>query len=96
MNISIYDDTILEDTETFQIVLTSSDAAVRVVQSSCIVYILDDDSVRISLKERRITVSESEGLVSSDACVLLDGRIQHDIVVTLETQPISAKSEWIF
>ena len=96
INISIYNDSILEDTETFQIVLTSSDAAVRVVQSSSIVYILDDDSVRVSLPRRRINVSESDGLVSSAACVLLDGLIQQDIEVTLETQPRSAESEWIF
>lgn len=90
VNISISNDTILEDTEYFDVVLNSSDSSVRVIQGESRVYIIDDDGVRVGLTERALTVSEGDGQ-SSRVCVELVGRIQGDIQVILETQANSAQ-----
>lgn len=94
VSISIPNDTILEDTEKFQVALNSSDETVRIVQGASTVYIIDDDNVRVSLEKRVVTVSERDGLVRSAVCVSLVGRTQQNIEVTLETQPTTAESEW--
>ena len=54
------------------------------------VYILDDDGVRISLENRRVSVSESSASGGLEMCVTLEGRTQKDIQVTLVTQQGSA------
>ena len=90
-NISIFNDSILEDTEEFQVLLTSSDPAVRIVRNVSTVYIIDDDGVRISLTMREVTVLESNEL--PDVCVELEGLIQRSISVALKTEPGSAESK---
>lgn len=91
-NISISNDSILEDTEHFDVALSSEDPAVRVTQGSSRVYILDDDGVRVGLRERDIVVPEGEGQ-TIPLCLEIAGRFQSSINVTLESQSDSAQGE---
>lgn len=89
--ISISNDTLLEDTESFNVMLSSSDSAVHISQGASTVYILDDDQVRLGLKEGTVTVSEDSQFIP--VCVELVGRTQEVIEVVVETQPGSAQGE---
>lgn len=90
VTIAISNDTILEDTEYFDVLLASPDSTVRVVQGESRVYIIDDDGVRVGLTERALALSEGDGQ-SLSVCVELVGRIQDSIEVVLETQANSAQ-----
>lgn len=93
VNISISNDTILEDTESFEVSLASSPSSpVRITQGVSIVYIIDDDGVRIGLKERTIVVPEG-GPQHIPICVEMVGRFQQSIEVVLESQPGTAHGE---
>lgn len=89
VTIEISNDTLLEDTESFVVELASSDSAVHISQGASTVYIIDDDQVRVGLKERAVAVSEDSQYVP--VCVELLGRTQEGIEVVLETQPNSAQ-----
>ena len=89
VRIEITNDTLLEDTESFNVELASSDSAVRITQGVSTVYIIDDDQVRVGLKERRTTVAEDSQYVP--VCVDLVGRTQEAIEVVLETRPNTAR-----
>ena len=58
INISVSNDSVLEDTEHFDVVLSSPDSAVHVMQGTSRVYIIDDDGVRVGLRERSLVVPE--------------------------------------
>lgn len=91
VSITIINDTILEDTEYFDVVLNSSDSVVHLTQESSRVYIIDDDGVRVGLKTRTLSVPEEEGTVP--ICVELVGRFQQRIEVQLESQPSTAQGK---
>ena len=92
VTISIANDTVLEDTESFDVVLSSSDSVVNITRRVSRVHIIDDDGVRVGLKERTLTVSEGEG-ATIPICVELVGRIQHNIEAVVTTSPLSAHGE---
>ena len=89
VDISITNDTLLEDTESFDVSLTSSDSTVNISRGVSRVYIIDDDQVRVGLKERAVTVSEDSQFIP--VCVELVGRTQEAIEVLLESQSNSAQ-----
>lgn len=88
VNISITNDSALENTEDFQVLLTSPNSFVQMTRPQSTVYILDDDSVRISLEHRRTSVLESARAL--EVCVALDGLTQQELQVTLATRQGSA------
>lgn len=88
VRIEISNDTLLEDTESFDVELASSDSTVHITQGVSRVYIIDDDQVRVGLTERRVTVAEDSQYVP--ICVDLVGRTQESIEVVLETRPRTA------
>ena len=90
-DITIRDDIILEDTETFQVVLETSDPGVHLVQDTTKIYVLDDDGVRMGLSEREYYTSESDRSVP--ICVELVGMIEQNIIVTLNTHSGSAQGK---
>ena len=92
VNISIFNDSTLEDTESFEVFLNSSDNIVHFTREVSSVYIIDDDGVRLGLRERTIAVSEGMGQIIP-VCVDLIGRIQRNIDVVLETRPLTADGE---
>ena len=92
VSITITNDTILEDTESFDVVLSSSDSFLRFTQQTSRVYIIDDDGVRVGLQERTVEVMEGEGQ-AIPLCVDVVGRFQQNVEVTLESQPDSAQGE---
>jgi hypothetical protein len=89
VRIQISNDTLLEDTESFDVELSSTDGAVHITQGRSRVYIIDDDQVRIGLMERSVTVSED--VQHLPVCVQLVGRTQESIEVELETAPNTAQ-----
>ena len=91
VSIAIANDSILEDTESFDVMLSSGDSIVRFTQQTSRVYIIDDDGVRVGLRERTMEVSEEGEAVP--LCVELVGRFEGNIEVTLESQPDSAEGE---
>ncbi len=90
MSISLDDDDILENTESFQVFLSSEDSGVRTtVASVADVYILDNDGVRMGIQERDYVVMETQSV--QPICVELIGRIQKNINVALSTSPGTAR-----
>ena len=88
VDISISNDTLLEDTESFDVLLTSSDGAVQLSQALSRVYIIDDDQVRVGFRQRTAVVSEGD--LFFPACVELVGRTQQSIEVLVESRANSA------
>ena len=75
-------------------VLSSSDSFVHFTQATSRVYIIDDDGVRVGLRERNITVPEEDGQ-AVPICVEVVGQFQRSVEVTLESQSDSAQGEFI-
>lgn len=92
VSIAIANDSILENTESFEVALSSADRVVRFTQQTSTVYIIDDDGVRVGLGDRAITVPEEEGH-AIPICVEVVGQFQRNIEVTLETQSGSAQGK---
>ena len=92
INISVSNDSVLEDTEHFDVVLSSPDSAVHVMQGTSRVYIIDDDGVRVGLRERSLVVPEGEG-EAVPICVEVVGRFQESIEVELESRSTSAQGK---
>ena len=82
-------DMIVEGTESFSLLLSSSDSAVRISPGVSTVSILDDDQVRVGLTEGAVTVAEDGQYVP--VCVEMMGRTQEGIEVVLETQSDTAQ-----
>lgn len=90
VSILIVNDTILEDTEHFDVGVASPDSAVLITRETSRVYILDDDGVRVGLRQRTLTVPEGEGQ-ATPICVEAVGRFEGSIEVTLRSQSESAQ-----
>jgi len=93
VNVSIVNDEILENTEQFRVILSSPNSFVRLVRPASLVYVLDNDGVRISLEQREVELSEARETGSIDICASLVGLTQRNIAVTLTTQQGTA-SGW--
>ena len=87
VDITILDDSVLEDTEFFKVALTSPDELVHFTGPTANVYVLDDDGVRMGLTERDYAGYEGDEV---EICVELVGMISHDIRANISTQPNSA------
>ena len=90
VDISIEDDDFIEEPESFNVTLTSGDSDVTFMPPAAPVFIVDDDSVTIGFETELYTTAEGDG--SLELCaVLLEGALERDVTVTLETQDGSAQ-----
>ena len=89
--IPILNDSVLENTESFSIRITTFDTSVVLTQSRVPVYIQDDDGVRVSLERREYSIREEEGALT--VCTTLDGAIEREIQMMLNLVPITAQGE---
>ena len=87
VDIVILNDLVLEDTESFEVALSSPDEIVHFTRPTANVYVLDDNGVRMELMEREYTGYEGEEI---EICVELVGMISQDIRVDIQTLPGSA------
>ena len=85
-------DMVVEATETFSLLLSSQDEAVRISQGVSTIHIIDDDEVSVGFKQTTIRASEESQFVP--VCVEFSGRTQDDIEVMLQSQPISARGNF--
>ena len=84
-SINLVSDTILEGDEGFSLLMTSSDPAVTLGQTTTTyVTIRDDDTVQVVFEQEQFTVEESDIEVS--ICVMLQGSIERSITVMLSTK----------
>ena len=90
--INITDDSLIEDTEEFEISIFSSDPSVTIAQdnASATIFIIDDDRAIIGFDEKLKEVSE-QGIFN--ACFTLEGQLEKSIDVSLLTMSNTAKSE---
>ncbi len=89
VSIALNDDNVLENTESFQVFLTSQDSVVHTTAASVAdVYILDNDGVRMGIQEREYEVMEAQRI--QPVCVELLGRIEKSISVMLSTSSNTA------
>ena len=100
VEIDITDDSTLENTESFEVVLTTTDVGVELTRDRAVVYILDDDGVRMSLNDRDFSVAEDGGAV--EVCVELTGSIEQSLDIqlyTMEALPepsTAAQGGWVW
>ena len=97
VEIDITDDSTLENTESFEVVLATTDVGVELTRDRAVVYILDDDGVRMSLNDRDFSVAEDGGSV--EVCVELTGSIEQSLDIQLYTmealpEPSTAAQGW--
>ena len=84
MNIEIRDDDLLEDSETFDVLLSSPNPAVRyTTNQSARVYITDNDRVTLGLRQSVYTVVEGTGAV--EVCADLLGGLGKVVPIMLES-----------
>lgn len=88
VDIVILNDSVLEDTESFEVALSSPDETVHFTRPTANVYILDDDGVRMGLMERDYTGYEGEEI---EICVELVGMFSQRIQADVQTLPGSAR-----
>ena len=81
-------DLILENTETIEVALTSSDEEVHFTQATTNIYVLDDDGARMGLMMRDYAGFEGEEI---EICVELVGLISQDIGLSVHTEPETAQ-----
>ena len=89
-NVSIRDDDILEDTESFTISLSTSIEAADISVATTQVDIVDNDAVSVSL-EPEIGISEGAGFVT--VCARLTGAAERDVSLDLTTLPGTAQGD---
>ena len=90
VDVPIEDDDFIEDLESFTVTLTSGDPDVTFMPPAAPVFIVDDDSVTIGFEMELYNTAEGDG--SLELCaVLLEGALERDVTVTLETQDGSAQ-----
>lgn len=88
VDIVLLDDSILEDSESFEVALSSPDETVHFTHPTANVYILDDDGVRMGLSERYYTAYEGEEI---EICVELVGMFSQTIQADIQTLPGTAR-----
>ena len=88
VDIVILDDSVLEDSESFEVALSISDETFHFIRSTANVYVLDDDGVRMGLEEREYSGYEGEEI---EICVELVGMFSHSIPVAIQTVSGSAR-----
>lgn len=91
ITIPILEDTISEDPELFNVLLSSDDPNVSSTPPMAGVTITDDaDTVTVELEMEVYTTNEDLGVV--EVCVVVsDGELGREIVVTLTTSPDTAE-----
>ena len=89
LRVPILNDSVLENTESFSITITTLDTNVVLTQSRVPVYIQDDDGVRVSLERREYSIREEEGALT--VCTTLDGAIEREVQMMLNLVPITAQ-----
>lgn len=75
-----------------EVVLSSSDDAVRFSRPTTSIYVLDDDGVRMGLMSRDYAGVEGEQI---EICVELVGMISQDIGLNIRTEQISAQGMYM-
>ena len=90
INVTIIDDSLVENTETFTLSLLTEDASVSLIQSSLSVMIIDNDKVMLALQETNYTVIESVGQL--EVKFEFKGELERNITFSLESNDETASS----
>lgn len=89
--VPIQNDTILENTESFDVTISTNDRGVNLTRSRVPVYIQDDDGVRVSIEHREYSVQEEAGTLT--VCTTLDGVIERNVQLMLHLLPNTAQGD---
>ena len=81
INITIVDDDLVEDTETFQLWLTSKDEAVSLMSNQLTLMIVDNDKALLALEQTNFTVNESIGQL--EVTVRLSGQLERNVIFSV-------------
>ena len=87
-NISITDDAIFEQDESFSVAIAATNLAVSLHISRATVTIGDDDHVTVGLQGSEFTANEGSGTL--DICCDLIGQLERSVSISLETMPQTA------
>ena len=92
VDISIIDDSVLEDMESFDVIIASSDPDVVVAPSRAVVSIIDNDVVTIGLENDRFQGNEGE---QSEVCASVRGitTLERSVTVRISTVDRSAQGK---
>ncbi len=83
INVTIVDDDLVENTETFQLWLTSKDKAVSLISSQVTLMIVDNDKALLALEQTNFTVNESIGQL--EVKVRIIGQLERDVFFSVTT-----------
>ncbi len=90
INVTIIDDLLLENNESFTLLVTSPDSAVSVKLNMTTVTILDDDSVTLAMHPMEFTITERSQQVQ--ITVVLRGSLEREVSLMLESDDGTASS----
>ena len=91
INVTIVDDVLVENTETFKLWLTSKDEAVSLISDHLTVVIIDNDKVLLALEQTNFTVNESIGQLEVKA--RLSGKLERDVMFSVKTSDETALAQ---
>ena len=90
VDISIIDDSVLEDMESFDVIIASSDPGVVVAPSRAVVSIIDNEKIAVGFVQDR---HQGDGAELVEVCgVLRNGSLERSIVTQFSIQ---GRGEWI-
>ena len=88
-NIPVVDDSVVELTEMFGVILTTSEPDVDVQEPSALVDIIDNDRVVIGFEMEQY--QGEEGRMVEVCAVLMNGTLERSLIVEILTEDISAQ-----
>jgi hypothetical protein len=83
INVTIVDDDLVENTETFQLWLTSKDKAASLISSQVTLMIVDNDKALLALEQTNFTVNESIGQL--EVKVKIIGQLERNVIFSVTT-----------
>lgn len=96
VNVSVIDDSTLEDDEIFTVSLQVANAAVSIHIRQTTITIVDNDSITLALTTNQTALVESVGVV--EVCVEMTGVTEKIISYQLEVTPLEGQyiAKWSF
>ena len=81
INVTVVDDDLVENTEIFQLWLTSKDEAVSLMSNQLTLMIVDNDKALLALEQTNLTVNESIGKL--EVKLKLTGQLERNVIFSV-------------
>ena len=91
INVTVVDDDLVENMETFELWLISKDEAVSLTSDHLTLKIIDNDKVLLAMEKTNFTVNES--IEQLEVKVTLSGKLERDVIFSVKTSDETALAQ---